>query len=63
MYKRQARNLADRVKVHMSVRLAGDKALNREKACHILPEDISAAVEDILGEEQMLRRSASSIGF
>lgn len=60
---REARNLADRVKVHMSVRLAGDKALNREKACHILPEDISAAVEDILGEEQMLRRSASSIGF
>ena len=60
---REARNLADRVKVHMSARLAGKTGLTRKEACTVLPEDIAAATEDILGEERMLRRSAPSIGF
>ena len=60
---REARNLADRVKVHMSVRLASETVLTRQQAAKVLPEDISAAVEDILGEERMLRRAVPSIGF
>lgn len=60
---REARNLADRVKVHMSVRLASQKGITKQEASQVLPEDITFATEDILSEERMLRRAAPSIGF
>ena len=60
---REARNLADRVKVQMSARLSSEKRLTPQQASQVLPEDITAAAEEILGEERMLRRAAPAIGF
>ena len=60
---REARNLADRVKVQMSARLSSEKRLTPQQASQVLPEDITAAAEAILGEERMLRRAAPAIGF
>ena len=60
---REARNLADRVKVQMSARLSSEKRLTPQQASQVLPEDITAAAEEILGEERMLRRTAPAIGF
>ena len=60
---REARNLADRVKVCMSARLASETALTCQQVTQVLPEDISAAVENLMDEERMLRRAAPFIGF
>ena len=60
---REARNLADRVKVHLSARLAGTESLSREAASQVTKEDLTGAMAEILREEAMLRRPAPSIGF
>ena len=47
----------------MSARLASETALTCQQVTQVLPEDISAAVENLMEEERMLRRAAPFIGF
>lgn len=61
---REARNLADRVKIHAAERLSACSGLTRETANQILPEDIRLASEEILDEYQGLsKNSGQTIGF
>lgn len=59
---REARNLADRVKVHMATRLSG-RAVTAREAAQVLPEDVKAAADELLAEDRTLHRGAPSIGF
>ena len=60
---REARNLADRVKVQMSWRLAAEDKLTVCQASQVLPEDVAAAVEELTAEERLVHRSGRSVGF
>lgn len=59
---REARNLADRVKVHMAARLT-KPSITAQQAVQVLPEDIQAAAADLLAEDRTLHREAPAIGF
>ena len=61
---REARNLADRVKLRAAARLAGHASLTKAEACRISLADIRQAAAEILAEYQGLAREAGrSIGF
>lgn len=61
---REARNLADRVKLRAAARLARRSSLNKADACRISLTDIRQAAEEILAEYRGLAREAGrSIGF
>lgn len=61
---REARNLADRIKLRMAARLSHAKRCTKETASQILPEDVEGAMEEILQEFQGLdKNEGRSIGF
>lgn len=61
---REARNLADRIKIHTAARLADVKNCTREVACRIQLEDIDQAILEITQEIQGLdKNEGRSIGF
>lgn len=59
---REARNLADRVKVHMAARLQ-KTSITAQQAAQVLLEDIQASAADLLAEDRTMHRNAPAIGF
>lgn len=61
---REARNLADRVKIHLAARLARREDCPKEALTHVLPQDVEGAAAEILEEYQTLERDGGrAIGF
>lgn len=61
---REARNLADRVKLHLAARLAGREDCPREEFSRVLPQDVEGAAAEILEEFRALERDGGrTIGF
>ena len=61
---REARNLADRVKLRLAARLAGRENCPREELSRVLPQDVEGAAAEILEEYQALERDGGrAIGF
>ena len=61
---REARNLADRVKLHLAARLAGREDCPREEFSRVLPRDVEGAAAEILEEYRALERDGGrTIGF
>ena len=61
---REARNLADRVKLRLAARLAGREDCPREELSRVLPQDVKDAAAEILAEYRALEREAGrAIGF
>lgn len=61
---REARNLADRVKLHLAARMAGRKDCPKEEFSRVLPQDVEGAAAEILEEYRALERDGGrTIGF
>ena len=60
---REARNLADRTKVHMARRLAQAQHLDRESLCQVESEDIRGAIEELRAETCGTSGTKGIIGF
>lgn len=61
---REARNLADRVKLRLAARLAGREDYPREELSRVLPQDVEGAAAEILEEYRTLERDGGrAIGF
>lgn len=61
---REARNLADRTKVHMARRLAGSGAEDRDTLCRVEREDVEGAIAELREEVRRdLRGTGAAIGF
>lgn len=61
---REARNLADRVKLHLAARMAARKDCPKEEFSRVLPQDVEGAAAEILKEYQALERDGGrTIGF
>lgn len=61
---REARNLADRIKLRLAARLAGDAACPKEVLSQICAQDVEGAVSEILEEYRTLERDGGqAIGF
>lgn len=61
---REARNLADRIKLQLAARLTGDDACPKEALSRISPRDVENAVSEILEEYRALERDGGqAIGF
>lgn len=61
---REARNLADRVKLHLAARLGDCSECGGEALSDILPQDIQGAAAEILEEYRLLERDGERrIGF
>lgn len=61
---REARNLADRVKLRLAARLAGCEDCPKEEFSRVLPQDIEDAAAEILEEYRTLERDGGrTIGF
>lgn len=61
---REARNLADRVKLHLAARLAEREDCSTEELSRVLPQDVEGAAAEILEEYRALEREVGrAIGF
>ena len=61
---REARNLADRVKLRLAARLAEREDCPKEELFRILPQDVEGAAAEILEEYRALERDGGrAIGF
>ena len=61
---REARNLADRTKVHMARRLARSPVEDRETLCRVELEDVEGAIAELWEETRRdARRTSGAIGF
>lgn len=61
---REARNLADRVKLRLAARLAGREDCPKEELSRVLPQDVEDAAAEILEEYRALERDGGrAIGF